>query len=463
MQAGLAGAVLALIVASTAAPAPLPAGGLLRETIKGLWIAWLAATVIFGGLFFQRMLDMLRSAGPPPQPADGVEQHRRLFAACFLIGPFAESATGFGVGYVIALALLMRQNTIAPVPLLVFGLFSQMLVPWGALAVGTMVGAHLADLPPGVLGLRSALLTLPLLVIWLILFWRFAMGAKIQSTWRQMADDVAWVIAAGALLVATNLLLDPEVAAVAALGPLIVARFWRDARPDREDWRRASRTAAPYAALAAILIAVRAVPALHAALADHFVIRPPIEATGWPVLVHPFLWLITVPAAAAVIAGRRQAIPATLAGTWRRGRIAVLATVLFLVMAQILVASGIAQGLAREFLALLGPAAAIVASPVFAALGGVLTGSTTGSNSLFMPTQVALAAAGAADVGWLAAIQNTTASALTMLSPVRVAMGCAMLSRPDLERPTYAAAWPLGAWPLLLMMMAAAILVGAAR
>ena len=46
-----------------------------------------------------------------------------------------------------------------------------------------------------------------------------------------------------------------------------------------------------------------------------------------------------------------------------------------------------------------------------------------------------------------------------MLSPIRLAMGAALLARPDLERAVYRDAWPLGAAPLALMMVAALILI----
>ncbi len=460
-RAGLVGGVLAGMVAATVAPRPLDLTNTTIAVSRGLWLSWIAASVIFGGLFFQQVLHTLRHDGVADSAThDPDRRHRQLFAACFLIGPFAESATGFGVGYVIALALLMRQQNLPPVPLLLYGLFSQSLVPWGALAVGTVVGAHLADLPAQDLGWRSAILTLPLLAIWLLLFWRIAAAAGLAITARHAIDDVAWTAAAGAALVVTNRLLDPEVAAVAALGPLIVLRFWRDARPDARHWRRAAQTAAPYAALAAILIVARAVPPLRAALASHVVVPPPVaDAAAWPVLLHPFFWLMAVPAATAIMTGRAAALLPTLANTWRHGRKAIAATVLFLVMAQLLAGSGIARGLAAEFLSGLGATAAIALSPVFAAIGGLLTGSTTGSNGLFMPSEVGLAAAaGLKDFGWLAAVQNTTASALTMLSPIRVAMGCALLGRPELERATYRAGWPLGALPLLLIIAAAALL-----
>jgi lactate permease len=461
MTAGLTGVVLAFIVAMTpAAPLPLSFGAAANEIAKGLWLSWLAGSVIFGGLFFQQVL---RAAGHgkagAPVAADAGQRRRQLFAACFLIGPFAESATGFGIGYVIALVLLSRLE-LATLPLLVFGLFSQTLVPWGALAVGTVVGAHLSGLSTVELGFRSALLTIPLLAAWLLLFWRLAAQAGLRSTGAARVDDAAWLVAMAALLIVTNLTLDAEVAVVAAVGPLIALRFWRDMRPTAAGWRQAVRTAAPYAALSAVLIAARAIAPLRAVLTAHVVVQPPLaEAPAWPVLLHPALWLVVVAIAAAVAERHGNAVGPAIRETWHRGHKPLLATLLFLVMAQLLAGSGIARGLATALLNGLGPAAAVTISPLFAAIGGVLTGSTTGSNGLFMPSQVALGAAAGIDIAWLAAVQNTAASAATLLSPIRVAMGCALLGHAEFERPTYRAAWPLGVVPLALMMVAAAVLV----
>lgn len=462
MTASAVGVVLALAVAmSTAAPVPLSLHAAELAIAKGLWLGWLAGSVILAGLFFQQALRRDKSVHAVEVPADEIAQRRRqLFAACFLIGPFTESATGFGVGYVIALALISRLGGLRPLHLLMFGLFSQMYVPWGALAVGTVVGSHLAGLSTVELGVRSAILTAPLLAAWLILFWSLAAAAGFRITIGQRLDDVLWTAAAALLLIAANWLLDAEVATVAALGPLIVLRFWRDVGQARKVWREAAHAAAPYVALSAVLIAGRAVPALRGFLTGHVVIQPPLpDAAAWPVLLHPFLWLVLIPIGHAALGGRLSTIGPAARETWRHGRRALAATVLFLVMAQVIAAAGVAHGLADAFLAGLGPALAIAAAPAFAAIGGLLTGSTTGSNGLFMPSQVALAtAAGLPDVGWLAAVQNTAASAATMLSPIRVAMGCAWLGRPDLERPIYRHAWRLGVVPFLLMVAAAALI-----
>ncbi len=66
---------------------------------------------------------------------------------------------------------------------------------------------------------------MPLIIVWLGLFWRIASIADIPGTRRDLAGELVCTLAAGGLLVVSNLLLGPEVAALAALGPLILARL----------------------------------------------------------------------------------------------------------------------------------------------------------------------------------------------------------------------------------------------
>jgi lactate permease len=50
-----------------------------------------------------------------------------LFTACFLIGPFAESVTGFGIG-IIGTMMLVRRLGVQPIYLLAFSLLSQTMI-----------------------------------------------------------------------------------------------------------------------------------------------------------------------------------------------------------------------------------------------------------------------------------------------------------------------------------------------
>jgi lactate permease len=143
---------------------------------------------------------------------------------------------------------------------------------------------------------------------------------------------------------------------------------------------------------------------------------------------------------------------------WRRGKKAVLTIVLFLAMAQVMVASGIASGVAEGLQSSLG-VTAVVATPLLASLFGFMTSSSSATNGLLMPAQAALAQAAQISLPWLAAFQNVAAAAATMLSPVRLSMGCALVGRPDLERPAYAHAWPLGMIPLTILVAATLLLI----
>jgi lactate permease len=60
-----------------------------------------------------------------------------------------------------------------------------------------------------------------------------------------------------------------------------------------------------------------------------------------------------------------------------------------------------------------------------------------------MPMVTALARALALDPAWVAAVQNSVTANLTMLSPIRVSMGAAILALSTSDAVLYRRAWPL--------------------
>ena len=109
----------------------------LRETAAGAWLSWHVIAIIAAGMFFHRCLQA-RDGAADASPLEA--NPRRLWSVCFLLAPFGEAVTGFGIGYIIALTGLRRIG-IGGLPALVLGLYSQSLVPWGALATGTTVAS----------------------------------------------------------------------------------------------------------------------------------------------------------------------------------------------------------------------------------------------------------------------------------------------------------------------------------
>jgi lactate permease len=415
----------------------------------GLWLGALVGAVILGGLFFREAASARRpdAAGPPPRGGARAASYQ----ACFLIGPFTETATGVGVGQVATTAVL-RQRGLAPLHVARLALFSQMLVPWGAMANGTIVGAALSGVPPIVLGQHSAVLSVPLLLVWLPMFWLFARRAGLRAGVADHLGEVAWTGGLAAALVLSNRVFDPEIAGLVALGPVLALRFAWDARGEPAVWRAGVRRALPYGGLLAGLILSRAAVS---GLPVTLTITPFATAPGWNFLTHPASWLVVVGILAGSASGSR-AIPAAAHMAWLQGRKAVLAVCLFLVMAQLMAAAGMTDALAHALHDGLGPAA-LLAVPLLAGLFGFIAGSGNAANGLLMPAQVAVAAEASADVAWIAAIQNTTAAALTMLSPVRLAMACALAGCPGQERAVYARAWPLGILALIVMVAACAL------
>jgi lactate permease len=63
-----------------------------------------------------------------------------------------------------------------------------------------------------------------------------------------------------------------------------------------------------------------------------------------------------------------------------------------------------------------------------------------------------------ADPGWIAAVQTSVSANLSMLSPMRVSMGTAVLGLGAAEAALYRRAWPL-ALPPLATGLAVALLV----
>ena len=243
LRAGLIGLALTLPVAAVALGGPASAGPVLALALgKAAWLAWPAVAVILAGLFFYHAVRSTAAAasstdaddGPAPagRPDPAAAAHRDLFAACFLLGPFAESATGFGVGAIITCAVIQRMG-IRGVAAAVCALFSQILAAWGALSVGTLVGAVMADMPPGELGARTALLCAPLLAVALVLFWAICRWMGRRVTLRDRIEDGMWLAGLVAMLWLFNRLIPVEVAGLGAMAAVLSLRFLGDRLGDR--------------------------------------------------------------------------------------------------------------------------------------------------------------------------------------------------------------------------------------
>ena len=460
LAAGLAGlgATLAVAVLGFAAPGEV----LAREIPAGLWLAWHVVAIIGAGMFFHRCLQTRRagrgsaapgSAAPAAVPAAATP--RRLWPVCFLLAPFGESVTGFGIGYIIALGALARLG-VGGVPALMLGLYSQSLVPWGALAIGTTVGATLAGLTPSQLGLASAVLQAPIHLFYLLLYWRFAREAGLPVPAAQKLDDAVWTALLLALVWLVNRVSDAEIAGAAATAFLLALRFWRgdwqeSGRPDAVRLAAALRAHAPYVTLTVALCVTRLVPPVRDLLKPLWALKPYPDQPAFALFYTPAFWLVVI--GTVVVVANRASLARVLGeaarGAWR----ACAVTLAFVVMAALYVGTGMAAEVADALRLAAGRGSAL-GVPLFAAIGGFLTGSGSGANAMLMPMVVALAQATGVESATLAAVQNSVSTNLTMLSPIRVSMGIAILGLAGADGALYRRAWPL-ALPSIAVGLAA--------
>jgi lactate permease len=362
--------------------------------------------VLFGGLLLYNLL----SAGGAVDAVSGflgrVEPDRVSLAAVVVVGvaPFFESVTGFGVAVVISAPILLAAG-FTPLRAAVLATWGQCAVPWGALGVGTVIGAHLAGTDFGILSDSSALLSLPLFPVYGLAAVALADGWS--GLRRRGAEAVVLGLVAGLGTLLTSVYLVPELSG--AVGGLVAVAVFLTRRR-----RRLAgiplRALLPYAFLLALLAAANGIGVLRSVLED---LGPIFDGPGLPLLVSGVF--------AAVVFGldgdRIGAAARRTVAQWLPTAGAVLT---FVLAGEVVAGSGAAGLLAGGAEALDGLFPAV--SPVLAALGGALTGSNAASNALFMPLQVEAARGLDLSTGLTAAVQNVAGSHASMLSPQRLVL-----------------------------------------
>lgn len=407
--------VVALLLAVPAAAVSLPPGTALapllaEEAARGAFLALQPIAVTLAGLVFHGAVAARGRDGA----GGGAAGHARLFTVCLLLGPFFETVTGFGVGAVFALGDLHALGVTGPAGA-ALSLFSQVLIPWGGLGPGTLLGAALAGVSLRALGAWNAALSAAWLVALLPVFWRLAAEAGLPPSRRDRIEAAATMLALGALLIAANLFATVEVAGLLALGPPLLWQVrHRILRPG------AMRAAAPYLALSAVLLASRLVPGAAATLTSAAVLRPWPDLPGFALLHQPGMLLGAVGLGVlATVKGRRAILRNALA----RGARPAALMLGYVVLARLVGGSGAAAALARALAAAAGPALPLVV-PLLGAAGGFFAATNVGSNSILMPVVAALPLS--LPPAFAAAVQNFTGSAFCVIAPMRLAATAAL-------------------------------------
>jgi lactate permease len=161
------GASLATAVLGAVVWPELEASAVPGALLAGLGTSAQVLYVLFGGLLLYNLLSAGGAVAAVSRYLGRLEPDRVALAAGVVIGvaPFFESVTGFGVAVVISAPILLAAG-FTPLRAAVLASWGQCAVPWGALGVGTVIGANLAGMGFGTLSDVSALLSIPLFPVY---------------------------------------------------------------------------------------------------------------------------------------------------------------------------------------------------------------------------------------------------------------------------------------------------------
>src|SRR5215204_545343 len=228
--------------------------GLPGAFVDGLGTSGRVLYVLFGGLLLYNLLSAGGAIGEVSGFLGRLEPEKGALALGVVVGvaPFFESVTGFGVAVVISAPILLAAG-FSPLRAAVLSSWGQCAVPWGALGIGTVIGADLSGTSFGELSNLSALLNLPL-------YPTYAIAAVVLAGgWggitRRGLEAVLLGLIAGAATLLTSLFLIPELSGalggLAATGAFLAPRWHR-----LSEERIPARAFVPYAFLLSLLAVV---------------------------------------------------------------------------------------------------------------------------------------------------------------------------------------------------------------
>ncbi|MCA1225457.1 L-lactate permease [Saccharopolyspora sp. 6M] len=422
LWAGATGLVVAVLAAALAFP--LDAAGMAASARDMAPTVVEVAVILLGGV---GLAEAMRRGGAQDRIADwldgaerGADRTVTLLLLVFGLTPFMESVTGFGLGVVITAPLLVRLG-LPPVKAVVSGLLGLVLVPWGSLGPGTLVAAQLGGVGSGELGLWSALLTLPVLVVAASAVLALNVGRPAP---RQLLLAAAVVLVEWVALIAVNLVLFPPAGALASAvvvaGLLALTRAANGPLPAVD--RALALALLPYFVLVGGIFAATGVLAL-------------LGASGpAAVLANPAVWLLIATAVAVAALDLPAADRWRVIGSAVRRWVPIAGgAVLFMVLGIVMAATGMAEHLAAS--ATRAGYGFVAAIPAIGAFGGYLTGSNTGAAAMFSAaTATASAGLGATPLIALAG-QNVAGSFAIIASPPRIALAAAVALPPGERLP----------------------------
>lgn len=396
------------------------------STGRGALIAWIAAYVMFFGIFLFHLMNENGNIKNIGDFFSRITDNRNWQVMLIVIGlsPIIESASGFGVSLMVITPILIILG-LSRFRAVIVSLISLLAIPWGALATGMIIGAGLVDMDPKIMGTWSAILSVP---IFLFLFGMAMYYSEGIKSVKEMAGMIILLSSIfSVVLIATNYYISVELAGVLAgvctslSGFLFLAvKNKRSGYSVKWKVKEFYQSMIPYLVLTLLIFLTRLIPFLKDFLNNHFVLDLKLFSFNMPMLYSPGFWLaITCLYTIMRFKIKSVIVKDSLKKTIKQWIPFYLSTTAFIGMSEIMMASGMTLTLATSISHTLGYGFLIL-SPFIGFLGGFLTGSNAGSNAMFIGLQNEIATQVGVNGKLIASIQNISSSHANMASPSRI-------------------------------------------
>ncbi len=441
LRAALYSYAVTLVITFLFSAYKLGFGSIIHATVKGALIALIAAYVLFFGIFLFHMINHVGGISFIANYLSKATNDRVLQVIVIVCGlsPLIESTSGFGIAFMMTAPIFIALG-FSPMKSALLGLVSLLAVPWGALSVGTVIGAELGGISLQQFGTGTALLSIPAFIYFLIVAVFIAGGfAALKRKWKELCLFACTFTLS---MILFNAYVSVELAGVLGALVSIVIGFLVIAISDQSKEKPSlsqisatvevderltiTKVMSPYMILTFFILLSRLWPSFSEFLQTHVVIDLPAYSFSLGILYSPGFWLfITCVITLFIFRIRLEMAISLLRTTIKQWIPFAVTTTMFISISEMMTLAGMTATVANTAGAIFG-ASFLVIAPFVGAIGGFLTGSGTGSNAMFIKLQMETAQQVGLSSDLVGFTQNAGSSHATMASPSRVMLGASL-------------------------------------
>jgi lactate permease len=295
--------------------------------------------------------------------------------------PAVESLTGFGVSLFLSVPIFLKlfPSNIA----LKLSLLGMNIMPWGTLALATVIGSSLLQEMPAKLGTLTSL-TSSIIFPYLALASLYVIGSK-KTLYKHAVTAIFLGVSLSLFLFVSNYFLSAETAGVIS-GIVTGLIGIYISYPKKSQIKNLFslvflRTFLPYFLVLLIIGITNLIQPVDLFISQLLVLKS--QTVKFSLFASPGITLILVSLIMQAIKPVKISIPAILS----KSRNACLSITTFLLLSQVMLQSGMIKNLATSISQYAGAQLFTVLSPLIGMMSGFVTGSNTGGNALLIAAQ----------------------------------------------------------------------------